>query len=283
MSNLRIVPRNFHDEALLTASSTVLGFEASNTQNSMRSRVWRTVSGANATLDGVWADNIARTPLFFGMFLHHNHGGKIRLQLYSDTAWTTQVYDSTAVDIVNVNSVPTEGADWGYDPFSTGRLDPFIEEAPYWLWIPTSVNAKSYRISLSNHSLVYNRTFWETSRFFLGPYVELESRQPEYGLEMGYVDQTDRNRSRGGSLRTNHGVSWRTMQLNLGAMDEDERAGWLDIFHYCGTGRDFVISLFPGEGSRKERDYILNAKFSTLNAIGRQVNRLSTRLQLEEC
>lgn len=282
MTRMRIVPRNYHDEALITPSSTVSGFPAANTQNSMRSRVWRTVDSSTATLDGVWADSIARRPRFFGMFLHHCHGGKIRLQLYSDLAWTTQVYDSTALDIVNVNSVPTEGADWGYDPFATGRLDPFIEDAPYWLWIPSAVNAKSYRITLSNHVATYARTFWQVSRFYLGPYVELGSYQPQYGLTMGYVDQTDRNRSRGGSLRTNHGASWRVMDLNLGALDETERAAWIDVFRYCGTGRDFVISLFPEDGTRKERDYTINGKFIALNPIGREVNRLTTKLAIEE-
>lgn len=278
MAYLRLVPRNFHDESFLIASSTVSGFDASNTQNSIRQKVWRSVDTADATIEGAFLDNLSRYIDFFGMFLHQCHGGKIQLELFSDTGWTTSVYNSGAVNVINI--VPTDGIDWGIDPFGTGRIDPFIEAAPYWLW-HTATACKSYRISLSNHSLTYGHNYWQVSRFFLGRSFEL-FRQPEFGASLGIKDLTDRNRSRGASLRTNIGERWRTMEMNLGAMEESERAGWIDTFKYCGTGRDFVVSLFPQEGTRLERDHILNAKFAALDAIGRQVNRLTGRLQVEE-
>lgn len=279
---LRIVPRNFHDEATLTVSAPeATGFEIINTQNCIRSDFYRSTDGSNVTIRGTFADNIPRTPSFFGMFLHQCHGGKIQLELFSDAAWSASVYDSGAVDVINV--FPTDGMDWGVD-FGDGTNDPFFESAPHWQWLaPTSPRPEvlSYEITLSDHVSTYGRTVWQASRFFLGPSFEL-FRQPEFGASLGFVDQTDRNRSRGGSLRTNFGQLWRVMEMSLGAMEESERAAWLDIFRYCGRGRDFVLSLFPEEGTRIERDHILNCKFATLNPIGREVRRLTTRLQIEE-
>lgn len=281
MAYLRIAPRNFHDEATVTVSAEVTGFEAVNTQNDIRTRVWRTPSGADATVDGTFPDALARTVSVFGMFLHRCHGGDIRLRLYSDAAWTTQVYDSTALDVINV--VPTDGMDWGVNAFpaySAGDIDPFIEYAPYWLWLP-SVACKSYRITLTNHSSDFGRAEWQVSRFFLGYHLEM-LRQPEFGVQLGRIDLTDRNRSRGGSLRTNLGSSFRTMEMNLGAMEEDERAAWLDIMQYTGTARAFLLSLFPELGTRMERDHTMLCKFTALNAIGREVHRLTHRIQIEE-
>lgn len=281
---LRVVPRNFHDEATLTVSSPeASGFPIANTQNCIRTKVYRSVTAGDITISGTFGlGSYARTPAFFGMFLHQCHGGQIRLQLYSDYNWVTQVYDSTVLNVINV--MPTDGMDWGADPFGNGPNDPFFELAPHWQWLVNGspgLACRSYKITLSSLAFTYGRSVWQVSRFFLGPSMEL-FRQPEFGASLGIIDQTDRNRSRGGSLRTNIGANWRTAELSLGAMEESERAAWLDIFRYCGTGRDFVLSVFPEEGTRIERDYLLNCKFATLNAIGREVNRLTGRLQIEE-
>lgn len=280
----RIVPRNFHDEATLTVSvAEASGYEIVNTQNDIRTRLWRSSSGADVQIKGTYAGSMLRTPAFFGMFLHQCHGGKIQLRLYSDAAWGSMVYDSGVIDVINV--MPTDGMDWGADPFGNGPNDPFFEAAPHWQWLlPSSPmpGMLSYTIDLSDHSSDYGRTVWQASRFVLGPAMELV-RQPEFGASLGFVSQTDRNRSRGGSLRTNIGEVWRVMELSLGAMEESERAAWLDIFRYCGTGRSFVYSLYPEEGSRLERDHMMLCKFQTLNPIGREVHRLTSRLQLEEC
>lgn len=282
MAYLRIVPRNFHCDATITASNEVSGFPVENTKNDIRTRVWRTADGTNATVDGTFGDNVARTPSFFGMFLHRCHGGKIRLQGYSDLAWSAGVYDSGALDIINVT--PTDGMDWGFNVFpgySAGAIDPFIEFQPYWLWFSPSTAWKSYRITLSNHSSTFGRAEWQVSAFFLGRHVEM-LRQPDFGQSLGRADITDRNRSRGGSLRTNVGASFRTMEMNLGAMAEAERAQWLDIINWTGTGKALVLSLFPLDGTRKERDHLLMCKFTALNAIGREVHRLTHRIQVEE-
>ncbi len=65
-------------------------------------------------------------------------------------------------------------------------------------------------------------------------------------------------------------------------IDETQRAAFLDILQYAGTSKDVVASLFPQDGTRLERDHIINGKFSNLNALGRQVSYLTGHLQLEE-
>ena len=105
---------------------------------------------------------------------------------------------------------------------------------------------------------------------------------PGLGLTIGYVDQTERNRSRGGSLRTNVGPTWNVVNFDLPLMDETEQSAWLDIMRYCGTGRDLVLSIFPTEGTRRERRHTLNGLFISLDAIGRQVTWLTKRVQFEE-
>ncbi|MGH7605400.1 MAG: hypothetical protein ACRENK_15570 [Gemmatimonadaceae bacterium] len=273
------MPRNFHDEATLsTQFVSATDMTAPNTQNCQRSKVWRSTDGTDQYVRGTFADSLARSASFFGFFRHRCHGGTVQLQLYSDAAWTTQVYDSGALAVINV--VPTDGADWGINPYGSGSIDPFLLDAPYWLYF-TPTACLSYQISFAANVSTYGAAYWQVCRFFLGKYFEA-AVNPDYGATLGFVDQTEVNRSRGGSRRTNVGVSWRVMQMDLNSIHEDERAAWLDIARQCGTGRDLVLSLFPEDGTRLERDNIVNAEFSALNAIGRQVSRLTSHLQIEE-
>lgn len=276
---LRIVPRNFHDESVVEAEiAPVLGYPLEYTQNATRGRVWRSETRTDQYVSGYFEDGLDRTSSFFGIFRHRCHGGQVRLQLYSDVGYASEVFDSGFLDVVNV--VSSEGFDWGVDPYGIGSNDPFVIEAPYWLWFEP-VTFLSYRISFTEVELNYGFDYWQVSRFFLGNYFEV-GINPDYGATLGFATITDRNRSRGGSLRTNVGNSWRTMKFDFNTVDEIDRASWLDIMKYCGTGRDLVVSLFPEDGTRIERDHLVNAKFSSIDPIVRQPNYLTKQIQIEE-
>lgn len=279
MAYMRIVPRNWHDEATLsTELASVLGASITNTQNRIRSRIWKTTSGADQYTLGTFDDGLARTFSYVGFFRHRCHGGNVRYQLYSDDSWTTQVLDTGALPVVNI--VPTDGADWGIDPYGTGTLDPFLLDAPWWAWI-TPTPCLSYKISFSSNVSTFGAAYWQVCRFWAGHYRELV-KPPDFGASLGIVDQTDRNRSRGGSLRTNVGPDWLDMVCDLNNIKESERAAWLDTLRYAGTGRDIVVSWFPEDGTRKERDHHANVLFKNLNSFNRQVSRLTGKLQFEE-
>lgn len=281
-ANLRIVPRNFHDEATVTASEAASGFPAANTQNTARDQAWRSSTTGTVTIDGTFSR--ARTVSFFGMFRHRNHGGSIRVELFSDAAWTTLATGGDT-GTVAINKIVGGAGDtayqWGDDPYGIGQYDPLIAESPYWYWF-SPVAVQSYRVTLSAHSTTFwSGAYWQISRLWLGNHFE-PAVNPDFGSALGWMDNTDRNRTRGGSLRTNLGARWRTAKMDLQSLNEDESPVWLDIMAWAETGKDVVASLFPLDGTRRERDNIFMAKFSALDTIGRQVNRLTKTLQLEE-
>jgi hypothetical protein len=281
MSKLRIVPRNFHDEATLSVQLDPASSEyaVGNTQNTQRTSVWRSATGADQYIAGYFADGLARTVSHFSMFRHRCHGGQVRAILYSDAGWTTQVYDSGLVNAINV--VPTDGLNWGVNPYGSGSIDPFLTDAPFWLWF-TPVACLSYKVFFSTNVSTYGYSYWQACRFFLGKYYELPYNVL-YDNALGFVDLTDRNRTRGASLQTNIGPGWREFSADIKRLPEADRAGWIDIKKRVGTGRDFVLSLFPELATRKERDHIINGKFKTLDPIVRwHPLFLSTRIQIEE-
>jgi len=278
MTNLRIVPMNWHDAATLSSSAAmVVGFEVENTQNSIRSRVMRTTSAASQWVGGVLPED--RKASFFGMFRHRCHGGSVQVVLYSGAGFSGTVYDSGALPVLNV--VGSDVYDFGIDVNALGGSDPFVLESPYWVWFP-EVTFRSYKVFFSSKSVTYGFAYWQVSRFFLGNAFEV-LRNPDWGANLGFVDKTDRNRSRGGSLRTNVGPVWRVLSFDFVSMLESERAPWLDIMRQCGTGREFVISFFPEDADRRERDHTFTAKFTSLDGIGRPTfDTLSKRVQMEE-
>jgi hypothetical protein len=284
-ASLRVVPRNFHYEATLsTEFASTDGCSIVNTQNRHRSRFWRAGSSTSADptddqfIAGTFDDTIEREPDYFAFFRHRCHGGDVRLQLYSDAAFTSQVYDSGAQAVIT--AIGTDGANWGIDPYGVGPYDPFITRSPYYLRFDP-VGCLSYKVSFTNFDTTFGSEAWEVGTFWLGRSFAPE-RQPAFGADLGRIDLTDVDRSRGGSLYTNVGEQARTLRLALEAINEDERAAWLDIAERCGLGRDVLISMFDGEGTRRERDHVLDGTFSALNAIGRQVNRLTHTLQFQE-
>jgi len=280
MSTLRLVPYNFHDDATLTAQILpVAGFSIENTQDTQRSRVWRSVSGADQYVEGTYDDGISRTASFFSFFRHRCHGGNVRLVLYSDVAYSSSVYDSGALPIINLT--PTDGAAWGFDAYGGSGTDPYLTDTPYWKYFTPTAH-KSFRIYFTGNVGTYGYSYWQVCRFFLGNYFE-PAFTAQYGAQINVVSQSDRNRSRGGSLRTNIGPRWRTMQMDLIRVPESDRAAWLDIATRMGTDRDFVLSLFAGDGTRKERDHIVNCVFSAADGLERfHPSYLKRRIQIEE-
>jgi hypothetical protein len=286
-ANLRIIPRNFHYEATLsTELPAATGCSIVNTQNRKRSRVWRSAdstggdAGDNQYIAGTFDDAIEREPDYFAFFRHRCHGGTVRLQLYSDAGWASQVYDSGALDVIKV--IGTDGANWGVDPYGIGPNDPFITDSPYWLRFDP-VACLSYKITFGSNDPTFDAAYWEVCVFELGRSFQPD-RQP-VNVDHGWIDLTDSDRSRGGSLYTNVGAQARTMRLSLEGIKEEERAAWLDIVRQCGLGRDLAISLFDDEGTRRERDHVMYGTFSALDAIGRQTSRpnlLTKTLQFQE-
>lgn len=279
-ANLRIVPRNFHDEATLSVTEAAGSFPISETQNHARDSAWRSATTGTVTVSGTFTR--ARTANFFGMFRHRCHGGKVQLELFSDTAWISSVYDSTALAVNKIvgGSGDTAYA-WGDDPYGLGPYDPLFIESPYWLWFATQT-FQSYQITLSDHSTTFWPDYWQISRLWLGKYFEPRINPSYDGHGLGWVDNGDNNRTAGGSLRSNLGARWREGKMTLNSVDEHESPVWMDITANSRTGKDVVSSLFPEDGTRRERDNILCCKFASLDPLGRQVGRLTKNLAIRE-
>lgn len=268
-ANVRIVHVNDHDAATLSVSSpAATGFPIEYTQNARRGKVWKTTSNAGQSFTGVWPET--RTVSHFSMHRHLNHAGSVRFQLFSDAGATTQVYDSTAL-----SCAPWTPTETYFD--SLGRNDPFQYLYPYDLWFAETA-ARSYKVTFSGTPA---QSYWQIARVCVGRYFEL-AVNPDYGFQLGWQDQTENGRSRGGSLFTNKGDLWRTLIGNLNSVAATELGTWADAYVQAGTAQDVMISPFPDDTTRKRPLHTMMARFMSLDVLGHEVSRFTKAIKFEE-
>lgn len=262
-AKLRIVHENLHDVAELSASPAAAAlFEETNTQNSLRDRTFRSTGTASQVIKGVLPAADAASCL--ALFRHNAHGGQVQLELFSDAAWTDSVYDS---GVLEANCFEPDG------DFPLTRLRPM----PFVHWFEPE-EFRSYAITFDGTP---SGAFWEVSRVVLGLAWEAQIN-PDYGAPLGWGDNTESNRTLGGSHRTNRGAQWRTLQLELNQVRESDRDALIAITEAMGMGQDGLLSLFPEDGTTREGTYTLNFKFTSLDPLGRQISRLTKRLSIQE-
>lgn len=251
MSNIRVVPINFFDEAVLTTSpAMVTTLPVTNAQLTARDAVARSTSTADQTIQGHWNGNGRKIDSFF-LFRHNGHGGKVRLRLYTYPDFTGQVYDSGVVDIYTLFPIEYE---WGIAPLGFATTDILAGESPYSLFF-AAVACSSFRIDFSRCQGPY----WEIGRAYLGKYLEAPYN-PAMGMQVGWQSTSQQTRALGASLRTRAGSRWRDMKVDLFYGTDSDRALWRDLLGRISMDEDVAFSIFPGVGGRQERDHVMNAQ-----------------------
>lgn len=274
----RLSIENYIDQSadLAVSVAAASSMPITNTQLTARDRIYRSTGVHNVVITGTWA-GAGRRPTCFGMFRHRAHGGKVRLQLYSDAALTTGVYDSGTVDIFDEQPLFSE-IDWG-GPY------PFLPEgdrlaylAPYLLFFTApAASVAGFALTLTDCPHGY----WEIGRLWLGTHIELTYNAA--AADVAPQTNASGSRSRGGSNRTSAGEVWRDMSLDFAFVTEAQRPIIADAAREVGTHRDIVLSLLHGYTTAREvRDHIINGKFASLNPLSWASTIRSTRLTITE-
>lgn len=251
--SLRIIVANEADTATLSASPAVAAsLPVTNLQDPSRARVMRTTGLADQQVKATWT--VARQVSALALVRHNLTGsGTLRVQLYSDAAWSIQVYDSGALKAWPVAALGDLA--WGVDPLAptvfTGWGRAFSV-----LWLPSLVTARSLVLTLSDPT--NGAGYMEASRLFVGRHMEPD-KSFDWGIEMGWREDTRQERTDGGTLRSDATEPYRRMRLKLSWLSESDRPKWVDILRAAGRRKDLFVSA-EQSGGMLERDYTLAAK-----------------------
>jgi len=260
-ANLRIVPDDWRDATLACSVTPPTGFEVENTQNTIRSDVFRTDDTTTMTITATMPGTLTASAFF--MFNHLLHGASVRVQLGS--------YDSGTIPVLWYTTTDDVGT------FASGTKDPYKSESPFRLYFPeTTYSSAQVTISGTPSAVSY----FQIGRIILGRYFEV-GKDPDFGLTLGFESTGRNNRTDGGSLRSYEGEAWPVLNFDLHYIREEYRAWWLNFMRRVKTSEDFAVSVFPEDGTTLERDHTINGTFHNLDPLNRQVKRLTKRFQIE--
>ena len=277
MTNVRILVENDADTATLTVSPALVAtLPIANLQEPSRYKIARTTSAASQDIKGEWATN--RCLSCCALYRHNlTSVGTLRLQLYSGAAQSGSVlYDSGAVVSHPIKAVGD--MDLVYDPLQTSVFTGW-DWAFTTLWF-SAIWCRSFKLTLADASNPAG--YFQAARLVLGRHLE-PLYNMNYGVEMGWDENTKLTRTDGGSLRSESTEGFRRLNFNLEHLTDGNRARIVELTRVLGKRKDFFISCFPGANGAKERDYSMLAKFSAIpTLIYPTFGEFAAQFQVEE-
>ncbi len=247
---VRFIIDNAHTGAALSATSEALAIE--NSQNSRRAYVWRSTDTTQQTITGT------PTPTAASGFavVRHNFSALATVQLILKKDAAT-VYDSGALTV----SEPIPAGVWraGVDAYGATyneRLDPQI----FNIWF-APVFFDEYQIIITDADNAAG--FLELGQIFLGLAFE-PAYGMSYGVQMQWIEQTEHQRTDGGSLRSEgtH-AKHRRMTFGLNYLGDTDRTAMLVDFFDAGKRSDVFISAYPEATGMLEIEHAFVARRMT--------------------
>lgn len=268
MANLRLCAKNAFEFATLTASPAAEAtLPVTNLQLPARARVWCSTSDAQQVIYITW--NGTGYYLNFVNLLRHNleSGATWRVQIYSDEAWTTQVYDSGTVDACDYATLGD--LDWGVDELGASVFDGFLGQLFSLLYF-TRVLALSVKITLNN--VGNSAGYLQASYLFGGDATEFTYNADREALAWRRTNN-ELESSDGGTPRTPAGVAYREMRIDLPLISAAQRPTFMDMMRYAVVGKPMFAALYPEVTGEKERDYTLVGKVIEFPDVGTEGNK----------
>lgn len=268
MANLRICVENALAAADLTVSpAAVTTLPVTNLQIPGRSPLWRSTSTADQVISFDW--NGSGYYMNFLMLSRFNlePAATIRVQLYSDAAWTTLVYDSGAVEAYDADTLGE--LDFGVDSLGSSVFDGFLGQKFFIIHF-TEVLALSGKITISDSG--NSDGYVEAGYLFGGDATEFTYNAERESLAWKRTkDEIDA--SDGGTPWSAAGVAFREMQIELPLIAADQRSVFTDMMRYAADAAPIFAALYPGVGGEKERDYTGIWKVLQLPDVGTEGRR----------
>lgn len=255
--NVRMLMVNDADTALITQSigSEVATLPLSNVQNPSNSRTFRTLDVAQTQLVMTWQE----PKLISGVVLNRiniSTTGTWRVELFSDVAMTILLQDSLVMQAVEQKSLGE--LDWLIDPLVSAVVQMKIRACNYWF---DDIAVQAVRITIVDADNEYG--FIDISRIYAGRALQ-PSVNFSYGHKAGWISQTQKKRTAGGSVYAKKKARPRKLSFSLKHLNEMDRPHFYNAIQRIGDDTTWYLSMFPGVGGQKEDNYAMACQFENL-------------------
>lgn len=266
---LRILPENHFDVATVTVTPVaVAAAPVTNLQSNIRDRYWRSPNLNPQVIEGNWGGN---GRVISAMAIRGGSRGLMgmrgRLEIFGDLAKTTTVHDSGVVDFFTFGGPGYGLFAYGGGPYGLDSTDKTAHLALFALYF-AGVVGFAFRLTLYNGGAI-DTSYMELSRIWLADYVDAPFN-PQFGAAPQWRPASQVRRTVGGTLRRLARPRTREMRFTIELDSEVARYTWSDLMYLADPSVEIVLSVFAGEGSRRERDFTVMGSLETLNAMAFQ-------------
>jgi len=276
--NLRLVSDNRLHVATLTAASTAAGFPVSNLKDIRKSKYHRSV-GTSQTYTLVFPSNetINCVTIPKGNF---SPTATFQLQMFSDTAGTTTIFNSGALNVANPSPWSKTGGQIlpsGGDGFAYGG------GCSATIWVETGIPTNVRRLALTITDSANPDGRLDIASLVVGNAYQT-AYMPALGIAVGYTTSTVKSRNDAGDSIANLGYKFKQLTFDLTVMPEADRAYIFAMFRNNST--DLPIYVYPFYNTsvpQKAEDYSIFGCLSELSKIKMVAcPKFATSLSLEE-
>lgn len=229
-------------------------WSTSRTAAEFASDMFRTWTGSETNLTGLWKGDISVGPILNNLTAN-NHDFACNSVPFGNGEWAEAptLYDSGVLDafpaVEEFGTLPWGEFQWG------GALPSEIAEAltPQVFHVCTSVvNGRYYTVEIFDRNI--SKDYVEVGRAVIGPYFQ-PLLNMDWGYSLGYEDESIVDKSRGGQTYIEARDVFRTSRFSFSNMTEGEALQqvlfWLQ--RRISTKGDFVLIPFP---NRPDLTYI---------------------------
>lgn len=278
MPNLRIVADNAADRTTLTASTTAGAYAVANLLTDIKSDVWRAI-GTSATLTGT--TTVTETASCVHLpFCNLSPTATIRVRLYSDTAGTVLVLDTTTLQPGALACPAAAITLRGWTATQATSAYAYGGGAYARIWFASTGWRRCVIDIVDTANL---QGYIEAARLVIGAHWS-PSNSFDYGASMQAADASTTYRTDAGDLRSDGGTSTRKLSVNLPNMLPADRTTFINILRSCGRRWPILLSLFPQNADLElERDHAVYGKFGDIPAMTlASLNRYAVQIPIEE-
>lgn len=246
MADSRLLGTSHLDGLTLTATSEAGTYLASNLLNVQPGRIWRSTSTAAQTITADFGEDKRCTA--FCLYAHNlsNDGSAtVRVTLSNDSGHTDIVYDTTVEA-----TEPLYG--WGEGPYGLEGYGGYSSEGYSQnftvIWFGGTYVARYFRAVITDTSNADG--YIQAGRIKIGQHMDIPVVQ---GYSMGWDEQTELTRTRGGALRSDSRDPFRYASATSAVLDKIQEGDILEIFRSVGRRGDVLWSAFPDDATAQTR------------------------------
>lgn len=274
VQNMRIVSDIWSDDGTITASSAAGSMTAAKLQNSQPSDVWRSTNATVQTLSG----NLGNL-LSVSAFCLYNHNldsaATIRVELATDSGFTNKLRDET----ISLGALDEGLGQGGLGTSGLGGFSGDSWQQTFTISWFAPVLVQYWRITLTNTGNADG--YLQAGRLILGRYWS-PTLNLSYGYRMGWREQTQQRRTRGGALRSDTRPAYRVATGLLQWMDASEESTILDVQFFRGKRKDLLFSGYPEDGTVLEQKHTILGRLTDYDDLERLESGRRWNFTIEE-